>query len=134
MGAFLSIDETRQVLFERFEGVITDEVLLARYLQALEWNAIHQYHVGITDFTPIAGMEVTAKAVRRIASYPPIIPNDDRRKVVVVAPQDEAFGMVRMFGMLGSATRDRVDVVRTMAEAYQVVGVESLELRPVVEW
>jgi hypothetical protein len=75
---------------------------------------------------------VTAQGVNRLAADTPLVPDQYRR--IVVAPQDEIYGMTRMFEMLGSGTRDRVDVVRTMAEACRQVGVDGLTLRPLMDW
>jgi len=133
MGAFLSVDEARRVLYARFEGVVTDEVLVSRYRQSREWNAVHRYLKGITDFSGVTQMNVTARAVAQVAALDPIIPNDLLRIAIIVAPQDFAFGLSRMFEMLGSKTREEVHVVRSLAEAYQLLGVESLDLHPVLE-
>ena len=133
MGAFLSVDEPNRVLFFRFEGVMTDELLLSRYQQALEWNAVHSYESGITDCTGVDFTKVSARTINRIAENPPLIPKEIRRTIVVVAPEDVAFGFARMFEMLGSQTRDTTHVVRTLADAYELIGVESLDLQSVIE-
>ena len=134
MGTFLSVDETHRVLYTRFEGVLTDEVLVSRYRQAQEWNAVHRYQSCISDFCEIASLKVTTQVVRQIAELPPVVPNEIRHTVVVVAPEDGVYGLARMFEVLGSRTRNTLYVVRTMAEAYRLVGVESLALRPVIKW
>lgn len=134
MGAFLSVDDARRVLYVRFEGILTDEVLLSRYLQVREWNAAHGFLSVIVDFSHISGERVTARAVRNVSELLPRIPSDIQRAVILLAPQDEVYGMVRMFAMLASDIRENVHVVRTLAEAYMLVGVESLELRPLIEW
>lgn len=133
MGTFLSVDESRRILYARFEGVVTDEVLVCRYRQAREWNAVQQYVKGITDFSGVASMNVTARAIVQVAALDPIIPNDILRIAIIVAPEDFAFGLARMFEMLGSKTREEIHVVRSLAEAYQLLGVESLDLHPVLE-
>jgi hypothetical protein len=133
MGAYLSVDEARQVLYARFEGVLNDEVLLSRYRQALEWNDAHRYLLAIADFSGIASLSVTSRGIKQIAALDPVIPKDDLRVAIIVAPQDFIFGLARMFEMLGSKTREKVHVVRSIAEAYKLLGVESLDLQPVLE-
>lgn len=133
MGTFLSIDEMKRVLFVRLEGTVTDEVLLNCYQQALEWNAVHRYPTCVTDCSGVQSTEVSAGAIGWIAENPPVVPNDIRRAVVLVAPQSVAYGLARMYEMLASQTRDKVHVVRTMPEAFRLLGVESLDLHSVID-
>jgi len=132
MGVFLSSDELHRILCLRFEGIITDDVLLSSFDRVREWMHGNGLRSSITDFTGVESFQVTASAVNQLAAKRPLVPDGFLR--IVVAPQDEIFGMTRMFEMLGSKTRDRVDVVRTVAEAYTLAGVESLNLRPVMDW
>jgi hypothetical protein len=132
MGVFLSVDESHQILCIRFEGVVTDEVFLSRYEQVREWHAVHGHYSHISDFSEVVSYRVTPQGIRQLAIRPPLVPNDRLR--IVVAPQDLAFGMARMFEIVGGKTRNTVHVVRSMQDAYQLLGVESLELKPMVEW
>jgi hypothetical protein len=132
MGVFLSFDELHQVLYVRFEGVITDDVFLSRYQQVREWVASNGPFSSISDFGGVTSFEVTSHGIDQLALHSPLVPDSFLR--IVLAPQDEIFGMARMFGMIGSVTRNKVYVVRTSAEAYRLLGVESLDLRPVAEW
>jgi hypothetical protein len=132
MGVFLSFDEAQQILYIRFEGLVTDSVLLSRYQQVREWIADNGQHSSVTDFSDVTSFEVTSQGVDQLASNSPLVSDDFLR--IVVAPQDVIFGMARMFEMLGSSTRDKVYVVRTMAEAYRLLGKQSLDLHPLLEW
>ena len=132
MGVFLSLDEESRVLYIRFEGIVTDDVLLYRYQQVREWVAVHGYSSSISDFSEVTSFKVTSVGVKQLVAHSPLVPDEFLR--VVVAPQDIAFGMTRMFGILGSSTRSRVDAVHTLAEAYRLIGVESLDLSPVMDW
>jgi hypothetical protein len=132
MGVFLSLDESDRIVLVRFEGILTDKVLLERYEQARAWFHIHGDRSAISFFGDVVAFEVTVQGVSQLAASPPLVPNGYLR--IVVAPQNEIFGMTRMFGVLGNETRDRVHVVRTMAEACQLVGVESIVFHPVLPW
>ena len=132
MGTFLSLDHLQGVLFIRFEGVVTDDVLLERYDIVREWLAGHGSYSSISDFSDAVSFEVTASGGNQLAASSPLVSDEYLR--IVVAPQDEIFGMTRMFAILGSATRNKVDVVRTLAEAYRLAGVERLDLHPILEW
>jgi len=132
MGTFLSFNEPHGVLLVQFHGVVTDEVLLERFEVVRAWFGSHGHHSSISDFSEVSSFEVTSKAVTQLAAHKPLVPDGFLR--IVVAPQDEAFGMTRMFEALGSKTRNQVYVVRTHAEAYRLIGVESLEFQSVLEW
>jgi hypothetical protein len=134
MGSYLGVDESRQVLYVRFEGLVTNELFFDRYRQALDWNAVHGYPSGLFDCTGVTFFDVSTSAIRQVAAQPPVIPQEIRRTVVVVAPQDVIFGVARMFAILGANTRETLHVVRTMAEAYRLIGVESLDPHAVIEW
>jgi hypothetical protein len=132
MGTFLSFDDLNQVLFIRFEGIVNDEVLLSRYQQVREWLAAYGYCSNISDFSAVASFDVTTDGVSQLASNAPLVPDNYLR--VVVAPQDEVFGMTRMFEILGSSTRNKVHIVRDVSTAYRLVGIEEPQFRPILEW
>jgi hypothetical protein len=132
MGVFLSLDDFNRVLFIRFEGVLTDQVLLDRYQQVRAWMENHGSISSITDFSEVTSFDVTAQGVNLLAANSPMVPDGYLR--VVVAPQDEAYGMSRMFEMVGSLTRNRVDIVRTMEEAYVLAGIKKPDCCPILNW
>lgn len=44
---------------------------------------------------------------------------------VIVAPRDLVYGTARMFQVLSERTRKNVHVVRTLEQAYKILGIES---------
>ena len=125
MTAFLSFDELNRILRIGFDGIVTDDILLKRYEQAREWVAFHGHCSSISDFTDVTSFEVTALAISHLAAGKPLVP--DNFLCIVVAPQDEVYGMARMFEVLGSPTRNKVHVVRTLEDAYRLAGVRKPE-------
>jgi hypothetical protein len=121
MGVFLSFDEADRILLVRFEGTVSDDVLLDRFRLVRQWVAAHGYCSSISDFTSVTSFEVTALAVNQLAADAPLVPDEFLR--IVVAPQDEVYGMARMFEVLGSSTRNKVHIVRTLEEAYLIAGI-----------
>jgi len=132
MGTFLSFDDLNQVLFIRFEGIVTDEILLGRYRRVREWVATHRYYSSISDFSEVASFEVTTEGVSLLAANAPLVPDGYMR--VVVAPQDEVFGMTRMFEALGNSTRSQVHIVRDLSVAYHLLGIMEPQFRQLLEW
>jgi hypothetical protein len=123
MRAFLSFDELNRILHIGFNGIVTDDVLLGCYDQVREWVAFHGYCSSISDFTGVTSFEVTALAVSQLAAGKPLVPDDFLG--IVVAPQDEVYGMARMFQALGSPTRNRLHIVRTLEDAYRLAGINK---------
>lgn len=127
----LSIDELHRVLLIKFEGRLTDEVLLKGYRRAREWMAAHGPVSQLSDFSEVTSVEVASQTVRELAKASPLAPDSFLR--IVVAPQSVVFGLTRMFEMLGDRTRDRVHIVRSASEANRLLGVDTLEFRAVLE-
>ena len=53
------------------------------------------------------------------------------RQRILVAPQDEVFGMLRMYGLHQSALGDEPMVVRSLQEAFDLLGVRASDFQPV---
>ena len=78
----------------------------------------------ITDFTQVTHFEISSEQIRRVAdSKSPL----ERAQRVMVAPSDEAYGTSRMFQTLAGRTRPNISVVRTLEEAYKVLGIPREE-------
>jgi hypothetical protein len=132
MSALLSSDETHGILHISFQGPIGDEDAIKLYTRIAAWFATHGYRSNITDFTGVTSFTVSARTVTALAAKVPLVPNGFQR--IMVAPQDTVFGSARMYEMLGSGTRDNVQVVRTLGEACKLLQVESLDLKPIDKW
>jgi hypothetical protein len=126
---YLGYDEEKQVLLAQFTGVITDSILLGRYQQMREWHDNHGLCGSISDFSGVTDFKVTGKAIRRLASNTPLVPANFLR--VLVAPQDDIFGLARMFEMAGSAMGNRLDIVRNTDEAYKMAGITKPNFRSI---
>jgi hypothetical protein len=126
MGLALSFDGLHQILYIRIDGTITDAEALLHYQRVSEWFVAHGHCTSICNFSDVTSFEVSVSKVRQLAADDPPVPEGNLR--IIVAPQDLIFGYARMYEISGSNTRDSVHVVRTLAEAYRKLGVESLEL------
>jgi hypothetical protein len=126
MGLALSFDGLHRILYIRFDGTITNAEASLYYKRLSEWFAAHGHCSNICDFSAVTSFEVSASKVRQLAANEPLVPDGNLR--IIVAPQDLIFGYARMYEISGSNTRDHVHVVRTLAEAYRLLDVESLEL------
>jgi hypothetical protein len=74
----------------------------------------------------------TPDGVRALARLPPVMPKIDRPRVVI-APTDYKFGIARIFEIEGETTRPSLHVVRSLREAWAILGVEikEVQFRPI---
>jgi len=107
----------RRILLCRITGELDDPRVHAYYAAMTRCSRAHDPQIGITwlDVTP---MRVTPQAVQELAWLPPAMP-DPTRPRFVVAPADDAYGLVRLFQLHGEATRPRLTVVRAMDEVFR---------------
>ncbi len=129
MEFLLGLDHTNRLLYFRFSGPMTDEDLLAGFAKARRWIASHGPHSSISDFSGVTTFDISSEAVRILSSLPPLVPDEFHR--IVVAPQDVVYGMVRVFAAFGSKTRDHVEIVRSYAEALEILGISSPNWTPI---
>jgi hypothetical protein len=113
----------------RLEGVLVDEEMKRCYRQAGEFFATIDPRGGIFDLSAVTSFEVSSKMVHELANSLPILPDPSRPRVVV-APSPAAFGMARMFEIVGESTRPNLHVVRTNQEAFAILGVWDPQFEP----
>ena len=126
MALVLEFDAKNNILRGPLDRPLTDAILLDSYGAASRYTASYPLCRGLWDFSKVTGTpEVSNETVRNLVHRKPIIPAGYMR--VAVAPQDFIFGMMRMLQILSEGTRPEVHVVRTIAEAYSLLGVKSPE-------
>jgi hypothetical protein len=120
MPVSVSIDSRRKLVVTTYAGLVTDHDV-ARQISEIARNAPYDdEYRAITDFTQVTQFEISSEQIRSVAeSRSPL----ERAQRVMVAPSDEAYGTSRMFQMLAGRTRPNISVVRTLEEAYKVLGI-----------
>ena len=128
MTSSFEFDPINQVVCWRLAGDIT-EALFAESL-ALVKNILSdtQPKKGVIDLSAVTSFQVSAETIKRLAFSEPIFASELPR--VVVAPSDHLYGLARMFASLTEHLRTEVHVVRTLDEAYELLGIRSPEFRP----
>jgi hypothetical protein len=117
-------DVANRILLCELDGHVTDEVMKDFYKISAEHMAQIDPKAGIIDLSAVDSFKVSAKTARDLAHSAPTI-SDPERIRVIVAPSDHVFGMARLFQMTGERTRPNLHVVRTMAEAWAILGVQA---------
>lgn len=128
MDIVLDFDAKNNILRGTLEGRMTGAILLELYAGATKYVASHPPCRAILDFTRVTDFEVSSEAIRQVAASPGVVPPGYMR--VLVVPQVFIYGLARMFQILGEKTRPELQVVRTMDEAYRLLGVELPEFHP----
>lgn len=112
------IDSKRQLILTRAWGVLTDAELLAHKERLLHDAAFDPRMPQLSDVREIERLDVTAAGVRAMVAHDAA--NSERRnghRMALVVPMDEAFGMARMYELMGQGQDGGVGVFRTLAEA-----------------
>jgi len=126
MGFLFEFDPGNKVLLVRVEGQLTDELLAETQRAIREYSIATDARAGISDFSPVTEVALSTAFVRELAKQDPAMA-DARRPRILVTPTAVAFGLARMFQMLGESARTLLEVVRTLDEA---LGIHSPRFEP----
>jgi hypothetical protein len=132
MAYRFEFDDANRILQCRFEGRVTDEGLTNFYRQAGEFVTSLEPRGGLVDFSDVVSFEVSVQAIRRLAKLPPAMPQPDHPRIIV-AVSSQIFGMARMFEFEGEITRPNLHVVRSLAEAWAILGIREPKFQPLSE-
>jgi hypothetical protein len=124
----VDFDAKHNIVRATLEGRMTGAILLDLYATWSKYIASHPPCRGIVDFSAVTDFEVSGDAIRKVAASPPAFPPGYMR--VLVVPQIFIYGLARMFQLLGEKTRPELQVVRTMDEAFHLLGVEYPDFHP----
>jgi len=129
MGLVLEFDAKHAILRVTVNGVVTDASVPEFYNAVAEYVTVHPTCSGILDVRAVTMFDVSSEAIRQLAARPPAFPGGPF--TVFVASKDYIYGLARMFQTLGERSRPNLRVVRTIEEAYRLLGVETPEFAPV---
>ena len=129
MPSVLYFDAKNSVLRQSYQGRLTDPVLVEGYVQAETYFTNHPPSRMITDFSEVTSVEVSSHTVRTLAARPPRLSVGFAR--ILVTPQNSLYGVARMFQILVEKTRPDLRIVRSLEEAYRLLGITSTECSPI---
>jgi len=112
------IDRARRLILTRAWGTLTDGDILSLKAKLLSDPEFDPDMPELSDVSAIEQLEVTAAGVRAMVAHDS--QNAARRsgfRLALVVPADEAFGMARMYQMMGDRQDHTVGVFRSRAEA-----------------
>ena len=121
MGHSFEFDAANNIIRCTRTGQVTNDLMFEVYSEAQELLWARPSCNAIEDFSGVTRVDVSSEVVRRMADLPVF---SSIETLVIVAPQDHIYGLSRMYSIL-SERRRNVHVVRTMEEAYSLLGVQS---------
>ena|SRR5579863_7345602 len=123
MGFRYEFDPVNKILLFRVEGRLTEELIEAIYPTAQKYWTATGPQMSILDFSSVTEVALSTQFLKELAKREPV---GDATKLprVIVAPSTFLFGLSRMFQVLGEHTRPRLQVVKTLDEAFSALGVQ----------
>lgn len=120
MPVSVSVDRNRKLVITTYSGQVTDEDVARQISEIGRYAPYDSDYRAITNFSDVTQFEISSRQIRLVAdSKSPL----DQATRVMVAPSDVAYGTSRMFQVLAASTRPNISVVRSMEEAYKVLGI-----------
>jgi hypothetical protein len=123
-------DPVNKILLIRVDGRITDTLLAQIYQVGRRYSLATDAKVAIVDFSSVTEFLISAQLISRLAHQEPAMPHAAERPRFIVAPQTHAFGLFRMFQLMGEPRRPLLQVVHTLDEAFAALGVQSPHFEP----
>jgi hypothetical protein len=121
-------DRNRKVLLVRFGRALTRQALESMVQVAREFAAVHGNCDGIVDFSAVEKLDLDVAYLRAYGGSPRVMAGARR---ILVAPDDEMFGVARLYGLHQSNSQgEEPMVVRNLREAYDLLGLKDPEFQP----
>ena len=120
MPVVLKIDPQRRVVYSAFYGRITDDELLSHRKAIATDPDFNPEFTDIVDFSAVTDVAVSESGVAAQAAKPSLFSSEVMH--IIVAPADVMFQLGGKFKEFAQSTRPNVFIVRTRAEAYQLLS------------
>ncbi len=125
VGVLFEFDAVNRILLVHLKGPLTESLLKEVQPQIRKYSTENDARAGIFDFSCVTEVPLSTDFIRRLALQKPSMANAASSPRMIVAPNTAAFGLSRMFQIIGEQTRPLLHVVRTMEEALAILGVNS---------
>jgi hypothetical protein len=128
-GRRVEFDQVNKISLIRVEGRLTDESLADLDEASRKCSAATEARVAIVDLSSVSEFALSCDFIRRLAHRQPA---KGEHLCFIIAPQELAFGLCRMFQIEGEVLRPLLRVVRTLGEAFAEIGIRSVYFEPSV--
>lgn len=123
MPVTFEIKPSVRIIFSSFHGVATEDDLTSVSIALSKHADFNPTFSHIIDFSAATSTTLSPAFLRSFAQEKSLFSRE--AKQVVVAPQPHIFGLARMVQMLREAQAPNIEVVRSMSEAYAVLGIQQ---------
>jgi hypothetical protein len=130
-GLRIEFDQVNKISLIRVQGRLTDECLADLYEASRKHSTATDASVSIVDLLSVTEFALSTRIIKYLAGQKPAVA-DANRLCFIVAPEGYAFGLCRMFQLLGEATRPLLQIVHTLGEAFVAIGIQSPYFEPSV--
>ncbi len=127
MGYTLYFDRKLKILLARIAPSLTQEVLVDMSAEVRRLVAERGACPAIVDFSGVTDVRLSSEFMVQHGRRPAVLKGQRR---VLVAPSDAVYGICRMFGTYQLGTGDTPVIVRTMQEAYGLLGIVEPDFQP----
>jgi hypothetical protein len=127
-GLRVESDPTNKISLIRVEGRLTDESLAELYEANRRYSTATHARVSIVDLSSVREFAVSSGFIRHLARQRA----DANHVCFIVVPEGFAFGLCRMFQLLGEATRPLLQIVHTLRGAFAAIGIQSPHFEPAI--
>jgi len=117
----IDLDPAHRVIRLTVTAVVTEELAEECYQSVSFIASRGGPYAAIFDLSGVTGATLSPDAVRGLAGRAPAVPAGRPR--VIVADEPWIFGMARMFQICRDSLGEQFHVVRSLEEAYEMVGV-----------
>ena len=126
MPASFVIDHVNRLVQSKAWGILEAEDLAATQRGLREDKQFDPMYRQIYDFSDVTEIRLSGEQVRLLAYASPFSPEATR---AIVVPSDVAYGMARMYALMGDRDPDTFRIFRDAEEALKWLGVSD-DYRP----
>jgi hypothetical protein len=119
MPVVLKIDPQRRVVYSAFYGKLSEAEVIDHRMQIAADPDFKPHFSEIVDFSAVTEAEISDATLGALAANPSLY--DASVLHIVVAPAEPLFQVANKYKQLAEASRPNLFVVRTRAEAYQLL-------------
>ena len=123
-------DMENKIPLLRLEGRLTEELAAELFKAIRMYSVATDARAGIWDASSVTEFALSADFIRSLANLEPAMPNATRHPRIIVVAKTFAFGLARMFALLGERKSPLLRVVHTLDEALAVLDIQSPHLEP----
>jgi DNA-binding NarL/FixJ family response regulator len=125
-------DPKSKILHGKFNGQLTSASIRDYCRTAASLWAATDFRGSAIDLSGVTSVDVTLDAIHELAAASPVDPVASRPRVIV-APNDQIFGLARMFQMTGKATRPNLRVAQNARQVFALLGVTTPHFKPITQ-